>query len=297
MPAHHRPAADNSAMRSYLQDVRRSPPLAPQDEHELALLFAKTRASDLAARLINANLRVVWKIALEYRREHRNFLDLVQEGNLGLIHAVEKYDPHRGVKLRSYAAWWIRAYILKFITSNARLVKLGTTPAQRRLFFNLGKQRAKMESRCDEVETKQLAAALHVSEKDLIEMEGRLGASEPSLDSPLRQHGDSGTGRTYLDLMCADARLRPDHQSEAEEFREVLRLRLEEFAQTLDGRDLAIFRGRLVSEEAATLGEIARRLGCSNQWARQLEEKIKARLRRHLKATLGDAVHTASFVN
>jgi RNA polymerase sigma-32 factor len=293
-----RRSSDNSALRLYLRDLRRSPLLTPEDEHDIALLFAKTRASDLAARLINANLRVVWKIALEYRREHRNLLDLVQEGNLGLIQAVNKYDPHRGVKLSSYAAWWIRAYILKFIPSNARLVKLGTTPAQRRLFFGLSKERAKMESRCNEVETKQLAAALHVSEKELTEMEGRLGASEASLDSPLRQQGDdSGTDRTYMDLVCADARLRPDHQSEDEEFRGLLRLRLDEFADTLAGRDVEIFHGRLVSEDAATLGEIAARLGVSNERVRQLEEKIKARLRRHLEASLGDAVHMTSLLN
>ena len=114
------------------------------------------------------------KIAQEYRRAHRNILDLIQEGNIGLIHAVQKYDPYRGVKLSSYASWWIRAYILKFILANWRLVKVGTTQAQRKLFFNLRKEREKLEKQGFEVEAKHLAAALDVTEQEVVEMERRL---------------------------------------------------------------------------------------------------------------------------
>jgi RNA polymerase sigma-32 factor len=223
-------------------------------------------------------------------------LDLVQEGNLGLIHAVKKYDPHRGVKLGSYAVWWIRAYILKFILANSRLVKVGTTQAQRRLFFGLSKQRARMEKRSAVVDTKQLAAALNVTEKEVTEMEGRLSARETSLDAPVRQ-SDDGSDRTYMDLARADAQLRPDYQSETKEFRTLLRTQLEEFAKTLTGRDIDIYRNRLMSEEAATLSEIARRFGVSRERVRQLEEKIKERLRQHLEASLGDSFEMAEFIN
>ena len=137
------------------------------------------------------------KIAYEYRRAHRNILDLIQEGNIGLIQAVQKYDPYRGVKLSSYASWWIRAYILKFILNNWRLVKVGTTQAQRKLFFNLRKEREKLEKQGFEVEAKHLAAALDVSEQEVVEMERRLNASETSLDAPdaLRRAGRPHAGR------------------------------------------------------------------------------------------------------
>jgi RNA polymerase sigma-32 factor len=287
---------DSSAMKSYSQDLRGCSVLTPEDEHETAVRFAETGSSDLAARLVNANLRLVCRIALEYRSEHRNLLDLVQEGNLGLIHAVKKYDPHRGVKLGSYAVWWIRAYILKFILANSRLVKVGTTQAQRRLFFGLSKQRARMEKRSAVVDTKQLAAALNVTEKEVTEMEGRLSARETSLDAPVRQ-SDDGSDRTYMDLARADAQLRPDYQSETKEFSTLLRTQLEEFAKTLTGRDIDIYRNRLMSEEAATLSEIARRFGVSRERVRQLEEKIKERLRQHLEASLGDSFEMAEFIN
>jgi RNA polymerase sigma-32 factor len=287
--------ADKSALESYFEEVRCYPLLSREAEHDIAVRFVKTGAEDLAARLVTANLRLVVKIAAEYRGERRNLLDLVQEGNVGLIHAVRKYDPYRGVKLASYASWWIRAYILKFILSNSRLVKIGTTQAQRRLFFGLGKERARLERRGGTIETKQLAANMNVSEKEVIEMQRRLTACEASLDSPMR--ADDQGDRTYGDLVRADSRQRPDHQSEAAEFREVLRMRLEEFADTLSGRDVEIFRSRLFSEEAATLAEIAGKFGVSRERVRQIEERLKKRLRLHLEASLGDAVQTNSVVN
>src|SRR5262245_64468669 len=123
-------------MAAYMAEIRRIPLLTREEEDALARKFAATGDPELARRLVTANLRLVIKIAHEYRQAHRNLLDLVQEGNIGLMQAVRKYDPYRGVKLSSYAAWWIRAYILKFILNNWRMVKLGTTQAQRRLFFN-----------------------------------------------------------------------------------------------------------------------------------------------------------------
>ena len=144
--------SDYSTIGAYLHELRRYPLLTREEEHELAVRFCKQREPALAARLITANLRLVVKIAYEYRRAHRNILDLIQEGNIGLMQAVQKYDPYRGVKLSSYAAWWIRAYILKFILNNWRLVKIGTTQAQRKLFFNLRKEREKLEQLGYEVE-------------------------------------------------------------------------------------------------------------------------------------------------
>src|SRR6185503_3829935 len=147
----------------------------------------------------------------------------------------QKYDPYRGVKLSSYAAWWIRAYILKFILTNWRMVKIGTTQAQRKLFFNLRRERDKLEKSGFEVETRHLAAALDVSEREILEMERRLGLSETSLDAPVR--GDELGGRTQGDFVPAAASTQPDVQVEVGEFQELLRQHLEAFGANLKDRE------------------------------------------------------------
>ena len=277
-----------SALSAYLHELRRHSLLSRDEEHELAVRFSKTGDSAAARRLITANLRLVVKISQEYRRAHKNLLDLIQEGNIGLIQAVQKYDPYRGVKLSSYAAWWIRAYILKFILANWRIVKIGTTQAQRKLFFNLRKEREKLEKAGFEVEARHLAAALDVSEHDVVEMERRLGSSETSLDSPVR--GDESGGRTQGDFVPAAASMRPDVQVELGEFQELLRQKLEAFGATLKDRELDIFRDRLLNDSPATLQEIGEKYGVSRERARQIEERLKKKLRMFLQTQLGDAV-------
>jgi RNA polymerase sigma-32 factor len=279
---------DYSTIGAYLHELRRYPLMTREEEHEVAVQFSKTAEQRLAARLITANLRLVVKIAQEYRRAHRNILDLIQEGNIGLIHAVQKYDPYRGVKLSSYASWWIRAYILKFILANWRLVKVGTTQAQRKLFFNLRKEREKLEKQGFEVEPKHLAAALDVTEQEVIEMERRLNASETSLDAPMRS--DEQGDRTQGDFVRAAPSSRPDLQVEAGEFGSILRDKLHEFGATLRDRDLEIFRDRLLNDEPATLVQIAERFGVTRERVRQIEERLKKRLRQYLMSELGDGV-------
>ena len=177
-------------LQRYMAEVSRHPLLSREDEHELAVKFQKTHDPELAWRLVTANLRLVVKIAHEYRRAAFSLLDLVQEGNVGLMHAVRKYDPFRGVKLSSYAAWWIRAYILRYLMDNWRMVKLGTTQAQRKLFFNLRKEQEKLLSQGFEAAPKLLAERLDVSEQDIREMDQRLGNDEFSLDAPVSAGSD-----------------------------------------------------------------------------------------------------------
>src|SRR5690606_9681243 len=165
-------------LTAYIQETRRYPLLDRDEEHALAVRLVEEGDTTAARRLVEANLRLVVKIAYEYRRAHRNLLDLIQESNMGLMQAGRQYDPYRGVKLSSYAAWWIRAYILKFILNNWRLVKIGTTQAQRKLFFNLKKEREKLEQLGFHPEPALLAERLDVREKDVIEMEKRLAAPE-----------------------------------------------------------------------------------------------------------------------
>ena len=166
------------AMQAYLREVQRHPLLTPEQTHELAVRFVKTQDPAAAAQLVTSNLRLVVKIAYEYRRAYKNIMDLVQEGNIGLMQAVKRYDPYRGVKLSSYAAWWIRAYILRFILNNWRLVKLGTTQAQRKLFFNLRKKRAELVAMGIDPTNAEIAKQLNVPESDVADMDVRLQASE-----------------------------------------------------------------------------------------------------------------------
>src|SRR3954462_14021820 len=222
-------------MAAYMTEVRQFPLLTPEEEHALAVRLVEHGDTAAARKMIEANLRLVVKIAYEYRRAHRNLLDLVQEGNIGLIQAVGKFDPYRGVKLSSYAAFWIRAYMLKFILNNWRLVKIGTTQAQRKLFFNLRKEREKLEQLGFAPTTALLAEKLDVSEKDVIEMERRLAAPEASLDAPVGD-ADDGGARTRMDYLPSDD-ARPDRAVEQSEFSQLLMGKLEAFAQTLEGRE------------------------------------------------------------
>ncbi len=280
--------ARRDPMAAYMSEVRRYPLLTPDEEKALATRLVEHGDTSAARKLIEANLRLVVKIAYEYRRAHKNLLDLVQEGNIGLIQAVGKFDPYRGVKLSSYAAFWIRAYILKFILNNWRLVKIGTTQAQRKLFFNLRKEREKLEQHGFQPTTQLLAEKLDVSEKDVIEMERRLAAPEASLDAPLGA-GDDGGERTRLDYIPSDGD-RPDRAVAQSEFAQLLRSKLETFAATLEGREQTIFRDRWLTDEPLTLQEIGDRYNVSRERARQLEKRMLDRLKKYLEAELGSAV-------
>jgi RNA polymerase sigma-32 factor len=280
--------ARRDPLGAYMAETRRYPLLTPEEEKELAVRLVEHGDSAAARRLIEANLRLVVKIAYEYRRAHRNLLDLVQEGNIGLIQAVSKFDPYRGVKLSSYAAFWIRAYILKFILNNWRLVKIGTTQAQRKLFFNLRKEREKLEQLGFTPTSALLAEKLDVSEKEVIEMERRLAAPEASLDAPMGGSDDDGT-RTRMDYLPSDEG-RPDHAVAQSEFSQLLRGKLEQFAQTLQGREQTIFRERWLTEEPLTLQEIGDRYQVSRERARQLEKRMLDRLKKFLEAEMGTAV-------
>ena len=277
------------ALQAYMQEVRRYPLLTPEQEHALAVRYRETGDVETARQLVTANLRLVVKLAYEYQRASRNILDLVQEGNIGLMHAVKRFDPYRGVKLSSYAAWWIRAYILKFILNNWRLVKIGTTEAQRRLFFNLKKEKARLERMGVDAGHKQLAERLLVTEQEVSEMEQRLGDPEVSLDAPSIPGGDSRP----LDYLAASA-VGPDVAVEREQFQRQLRERLETFGATLKGRDKTIFEERLLSTEPLTLEEIGQRYGVTRERARQIEKRLVTKLRDYLKKELGEAVEIAA---
>ena len=170
-----------------MTQLRSYPPISREEEHELAVKWVEEGDLEAARRLVLANLRLVVKIAMEYRRAWTNVLDLIQDGNIGLMEAVQRYDPYRGVKLSSYAVYWIRAFILKHIIDNFRMVRLGKTRAERKLFYRLNKEKRELELQGFEVEPRLLAERLDVSEEDVIDMEQRLAEGDVSLNAPARR--------------------------------------------------------------------------------------------------------------
>ena len=275
------------AFTAYLSEVQRHKLLTPDEEHDLAVRYASTGDVKAAARMVTANLRLVVKIAFEYRRAYRNLMDLIQEGNIGLMQAVKRYDPYRGVKLSSYAAWWIRAYILRFILNNWRLVKLGTTQNQRKLFFNLNKEKQRLTALGVDPTSAELARQLDVPEAEVIEMDRRLSGSDLSLDAPVGE-GD-GKPTTRMDLLPA-AGERADDALAGHELGGMVHEQLEAFGRTLAGKEATIFADRLLADEPATLQEIGDRFGISRERVRQLEKRLQDKLRVVLKAELGEAM-------
>jgi RNA polymerase sigma-32 factor len=277
-------------LRAYMAEVTRHPLLSREEELDLAQRYARTGDRDAAWKLVTANLRLVVKIAREYHRGMFQLLDLIQEGNVGLMQAVKKFDPLKGVKLSTYAAWWIKAYIIRFIMDNWRQVKLGTTQAQRKLFFNLAKERERLLSRGIDPTPRLLARNLRVDESDVLEMSARMAGDDLSLDQPLR--GDEGdTSTTRLDRM-EDGAARADESLGDDQVRRLFREKLEAFGQTLtDEREKAIFARRLrppEGETPATLSDLGARFGLTRERARQIEAKLTARLREYMQAEIPD---------
>jgi RNA polymerase sigma-32 factor len=258
-------------------DLRHSVPMSREEEHRCAVAYVKTRDPALAERLIVANMRMVVALAHHYCRSDDDLGDFVQEGNRGLLQAVDKYDPTRGIKFCSYAVWWIRAYMLKLTMSNWRLVKVGTTQAQRKLFFSLGKERDRMQREGGEVNSRTLAARLRVKESEVVAMLERFAASEMSLETPLRSL--EADGLTLGDSLSDAFAPGPDRCVEEAEFSRVLRAKLEAFGATLQGREVQIFRKRLFNDEPVKLTALAASFGVTRERVRQLEGRALRELR------------------
>jgi RNA polymerase sigma-32 factor len=278
------------ALQRYMAEVARHPLLSREEEHDLAVRFQQTHDPELAYRLVTANLRLVVKIAHEYRRAAFNLLDLVQEGNVGLMHAVQKYDPFRGVKLSSYAAWWIRAYILRYLMDNWRMVKLGTTQAQRKLFFNLRKEQERLLAQGFEAAPKLLAERLDVSEQDVREMDQRLANDEFSIDAPMLGARDEPR-QTHGDRLVQPS-APVDEQLADQELRRIFKEKLAEFGKTLTGeKDRFLFENRIApsdDRDPMTLQQIGDVWGVTRERARQLEARLTDKLRDYLRRELPD---------
>ena len=269
-------------LQLYLQEIARYPLLSPEEEFETARQHFEDEDITAAHRLVTSNLRLVVKIANDFRQAQVNMLDLIQEGNYGLMQAVKKYNPYKGVKLSSYAAWWIRAFILKHIMDNKSQVKIGTTAAQRKLFFNLKKEADRLLAEYDRVDTKMLAENLDVKEKEVIEMQMRLSAPDFSLDAPIGS--DEGGESVTRGSLIPSATESAEDSLATNEVKELFKEHLDEFRQTLSGRDVEIFEERILADEPLTLQELGDRYGVSRERARQLEAKLIKNLKKFVKS-------------
>ncbi len=274
-------------LQAYVREVQRHPLLTPDEEKTLTREYERTGDVDVARRLVTANLRLVIKLAYEYRRAYRNMMDLIQEGNIGLMQAVSRYDPYRGVKLSSYSAWWIRAYMLRYILNNSRLVKLGTTQAQRKLFFNLNKQKAKLTAMGIEPTPEVIAERLGVKPKEVVEMDRRMSSAEASLDTPL---GDSEGRQVARVELMASADEATDEIVAQSQFDKLVNQHLAIFRDTLADKDLRIFDERMTADEPLTLQELGNQFNVSRERVRQIEARLRKRLGDYLRSELGDAV-------
>ncbi|HTM09034.1 MAG TPA: RNA polymerase factor sigma-32 [Verrucomicrobiae bacterium] len=272
-------------LQRYLADIRRYSILNREEEHKLAVEYKEYGNLEAAYKLVTANLRLVVMIAREYQRAFRNLLDLIQEGNIGLMEAVKNFDPYRGIRFPSYAVWWIRAYIIRYLINDWRMVKIGTTQAQRKLFFNLQKEKEKLEAEGFTPGPKLLAERLNVKEGEVVEMEQRLANRDLSTDVPIGDGGES----TLLSFL-PDTSANPEESVANAEYRQVMGEKIEEFASGLKDKELVIFRERLLNEDPVTLREIGERYGISRERVRQIEERLKKRLREYLSKEIKDVV-------
>lgn len=283
------PLAPYDPLAAYMRDVQRHPLLTPAEERETALRYYQTGDVDAAARLVTANLRLVVKIAYEYRRAHQHLPDLIQEGSIGLMQAVKKFDPYKGVKLSTYAAWWIRAYILRFILNNARLVKLGTTQAQRKLFFNLKKEKARLSALGIEPSPENIARRLGVETDEVVQMDRRLSSGEASLDAPLKAHETDSPSR--IEVLPGSTRGADERLAETE-LNDMVTEKLHAFGEKLRGKDARIFHERLLADEPRTLQELGDAFGISRERVRQLEKRLQLKLKAYLAEELGEDAFT-----
>lgn len=266
-------------LRAYLAEVARYPLLSEQEERELAERYHKYGDLEAAKKLVTSHLRLVVKIAMEYKNAYHNVLDLIGEGNVGLMYAVKKFDPDKGSRLGHYATWWIRSFILKYILDNFRLIRLGTTKTQRKLFYNLMQEKQKIEQMGYYADSRLLASKLGVDVSEIEEMSGRLTQPELALEAPVSEEPKSA----ILEDFIADDDVPIDEKLSKRQMSDIFKEKLAAFAKTLKPREQKILYERLLSEVPLTLQEIADEYGISKERARQIEARIIDKLKNCFK--------------
>lgn len=271
-------------LQRYLAEISKHKLLTREQEIELGKRVQEEQDSEAAYVLITANLRLVVKIALEFQRVWmQNLLDLIQEGNIGLMQAVKKFDPYKNVKFSYYASFWIKAYILKFIMDNWRLVKIGTTQGQRKLFFKLKKEKQKLIEQGFDPKPKLLSERLGVSEREVIDMDQRLDGWDVSLDAPVKDNSDT----ERIDFLSEDVESTEDKVAK-KQMETLLHNKIDEFKKNMTKREVEIFEQRIFSDTPVTLQEIGDKYGISRERVRQVEKNIIKKIKEYFMHEIPD---------
>lgn len=270
-------------LRRYLLEISQFEPLTPEEEHRLAVMYQETGDQRAAYLLVTSNLRLVVKIAMLYHRVYFNVLDLIQEGNIGLMEAVRRFDPYKGTRLPTYASWWIKAYIIKFILDNFRIVRVGTTNERRKLLFNLRKEKERLRLQGIDPNPALIAQRLNVSVEDVLDVEKSMQASDLRLDA----YVDDEESVRYLDTLAATEEL-IDEQIARGELREFFNQKFQEFARLLNERERVILEQRLIAEEPKTLQQIADQFGVTREAIRLNEKALVAKIKEYMQTSLKD---------
>lgn len=265
----------------YMAEVRKYPLLTREQEQELAMRYRETGDKRAAEMLVTSNLRFVVKVAAEYSKFGARLIDLVQEGNVGLMHAVREFNPYKGVRLITYAVWWIRGYIQDYLMRQYSMVRIGTTQSQRKLFYRLQKEKELLESMGQEPSVQLLSSRLGVSESDVETMSQRLQGRDVSLQTAVDANGKT----TLLDFESSDD-IPIDEQMGHAEMLSLLHEGIEDLKDSLNDRERELLEDRLLSDEPLTLQEIGEKYGVTREAVRQMENRLMAKIRKILEERL-----------
>jgi RNA polymerase sigma-32 factor len=280
--------SSDAGLSRYLSEIRKFPLLTPEDEYMFAKRLKEHGDANAARRLVTSHLRLVAKIAMGYRGYGLPVSEIVSEGNVGLMQAVKRFDPDKGFRLATYAMWWIRAAIQEYVLRSWSMVKMGTTAAQKKLFFNLRKAKSNIgaieEGDLTPGHTATLADQLGVSEKEVTEMNRRLTGPDASLNAPLRSESES----EWQDWLADDTMDQETRLAEREERGDRHEL-LTNALDTLTERERDIIQERRLKDEPATLEELSQKYGVSRERVRQIEVRAFEKLQRGMKAAMNTA--------
>jgi len=277
----HLPVVRNS-LDSYIMQINQLPLLTQKEEFELAVRYRKYNDRDAVQKLITSNLRFVVKVAFEYKSYGIKILDLIQEGNIGLMMAIKKFDPYKGYRFISYAIWWIRAYIQNFIIKNWSLVKIGTTQAQKKLFYKIGKVRKALEANQEKEKKYEIIANdLDVAKEDIIEMEQRMSSRDLSLDAPF----DDNQELSHFDLLKETSPNQEEVFGEEEE-KKILEREVQDAMKRLNEKEEYVIKNRIMADSPLTLQEIGDHLKLSRERVRQIESEAIRKLKKEMGSSI-----------
>lgn len=270
-------------LRHYLLEISKYEPLNQDEEQRLARLLRDHQDRNAARKLVTSNLKLVVKVAFLYNKVYANLMDLIQEGNLGLLQAVKKFDPDRGTRLSTYATWWIKAYIIKFILDNFRIVRVGTTNDRRKVLMNLRKEKRKLEAQGIAASPQLIAQALDVSEEDVVAVENSIQSSDLSLDQTVADDSEA----SYLDRLASTEAL-IDERMAAGELKDFIDAKLNKFSSDLSEKERIILQQRLLAEEPLTLQAIADKYGVTREAIRISEKRLVEKIKGYMQEAFRD---------